>query len=387
MRALDMGRPGRGAFVLALAILAAGCGAEFKLPTEHRADRAIPSDGSYQMIATWTGLTGVADVLLVPGPQLFLLFKGAPGRVFEFSTTAPIPLATDRFAGLMNPAALAASPGSVFVLDQGDTLNARATVPFAYYVLDCGPLLDFHRPLVDDSLYWHVFEYDSKGRSLKSSFTDTTFAWVNGIAADDQGRVYVSGVIMYCIVDRFDTRLRTLDRQFRIRRYVKGSGDPYVIGGWKRDPTFEITEGSGIGFARDPRGMAWSAATGAALLFANFGHNEEDNAVQKFDLQGDLSNSFKLDICDADTTLLVHPIDVDVDEVGSVFVVDSGNRRVLRYDSQGRHCIQRVDLKPNSLGLRLTRPVAVAAGDVNGEAEAYVVDAGVGQVVRYRRHK
>jgi hypothetical protein len=83
----------------------------------------------------------------------------------------------------------------------------------------------------------------------------------------------------------------------------------------------------------------------------------------------------------------VRPIDVGVDDVGDVYVVDAGNRRVLRYDSEGRHCLQRVDLEPNTLGLHLTGPTAVAAGVIDGEDHAYVVDAAVNQVVRYRRRK
>ena len=40
----------------------------------------------------------------------------------------------------------------------------------------------------------------------------------------------------------------------------------------------EVTEGTGVGSTRDPRGMLWSSAAGAALYFADTGNHE----VQKY---------------------------------------------------------------------------------------------------------
>ena len=380
---------------IAFALFGAGCGAEFKLPTERTENRTAPSDGSYQMIGTWTGLGGVVDALLIPGPQLFLAFRGNPGRVVQYSTTVASPIATGRFAGVQNPAALAASPTSVFVLDQGDTAAARGFGgPGTVYELECNgtpvPMTrgDW-RIIVDLSKYWFVREYDLTGRNSRGAFTDTTFAFVYGIAADAQGRVYVSGVIKFCAVDPFDPLgvLRSLEHRYRIYRYERGTGDRFVIGGWRRDRSFEVVEGTGIGSTLDPRGMAWSAATGSALFFADRGNDE----AQKLDEFGSLGNSYKLGFCEADTLGdLVTPEDVDVDGPGYVYVVDPGNRRVLRYgNGSAEHphgmCVQRVDVERNTLGLPLTGPVAVAAGVIDGVDYAYVVDAAVGQVIRYRR--
>ena len=368
----------------AAALAGTGCGSSFKLPTEQLQNRSAPEDKSYQMIATWTGLTGVTDVLLIPGPQLYLAFKGNPGHVSEYSTTLPNPIGVGRFAGVTNPGGLAANAASVFVLDQGDTGAARSASPDTNnFELDCGPLKGSFRTITDLSKYWYVREYNIKGTVLKSEFTDTVFAWPNGIAADAEGRVYVSGVINHCSVYQFDTRLRTLDNEFRIYRYERGTGDPYVIGGWRRDPTFEIAEGTGVGSTLDPRGMSWSDATGAALFFADLGNNE----AQKFDLFSGHANSFKLDICDADTTLLVKPNDVAVDDSGNVYVVDTGNRRVLRYKADGSTCLQRVDIDSYTFGPPLVKPVAAASGDFAGTNYVYVVDAALNQVVLYRRRQ
>jgi hypothetical protein len=399
--------------LVAVLLVHAGCGSSFKLPTEQTANRTAPADKSYQMIATWTGLTGVTDVLLIPGPQLYLAFRGTvtPGRVYEFSITQPAPLATDRFLGtiylppprkslpgtvgapitLLHPAALAGSPSSIFVLDQGDTATAREFRDPNWFELDCGAIQGVNRPIVDLTRYWYVREYDLKGRTLKSAFTDTIFAWVNGVAADRDGKVYVSGVINHCFVDPFDQRLRTLDSEYRIYRYQRGTNNRFVLGAttadtlqrgvWGRDTSFAVTEGTGIGSTIDPRGMSWSAATGAALFFADLGNNE----AQKYDVFGSLGNSFKLDICDADTLALVQPTDVDADGAGNVYVVDAGNRRVLRFDADGSRCSQRVDIELNTLGQHLTAPTAAATLDFDGTNYVFVVDPPVGQVVLFRR--
>jgi hypothetical protein len=126
--------PYLGIALVAGALAGTGCGSSFKLPTEQLQNRVIPGDQSYQRIATWEGMIGVTDALLIPGPQLYFAFRGNPGRVEEYSTTVPAPLATGRFPNVRNPAALAASPASVFVLDQGDTAAARDTVG-AWYEL------------------------------------------------------------------------------------------------------------------------------------------------------------------------------------------------------------------------------------------------------------
>jgi hypothetical protein len=380
--------------LVAVLIVHAGCGSSFKLPTEQTANRVAPADKSYQMIATWTGLTGVTDVLLIPGPQLFLAFHGSPGQsgaVYEFSTTVPSPLATDRFQGVNHPAAMAANAAGVFVLCQGDTGLARQFRDPNWYELDCGALAGMNRPIVDLSQYWSVREYDIKGKTLKSTFTDTTFAWVNGVAADQDGKVYVSGVIEHCFPDPFDSRVRTLDNEYRVYRYQRGIDDRFVLGNlgagpltrgvWGRDTSFAIVEGTGIGSAQDPRGLTWSAASGAALFFADLGNNE----AQKYDLFGSHTNSFKLDICEVDTLALVSPTDVDVDGGGNVYVVDAGNRRVLRYTANGDTCAQRVDIEPNTLGLHLTAPTKAATLDFNNTNYVYVVDPSVGQVVVFRR--
>ena len=364
---------------MALVLLAAsGCGTKFEIPTQAKLLAGIPGDGTYQRIATWAGMDGITDLVLIPGPQLFLLFRaagGQPARVVEYKTTAPDALPT-QFAGAVDPGALCVGGNRMFVLDRGDTAAARSNFP-CDYSSDCGPLRGFSRPITNLSKYWHVREYLLDG-TLSSTFTDTSFASVNGVAADAAGNVYVSGVINYCVVNQFEPRSKGLDFQFRIRRYVRGGGSPYVIGPWHRDDSYEIVQGTGIGSTRDPRGMFWTNLGGEALFFADAGNN----GVQKYDPLS-LLNSFKLSVggVGADS-LFRQPTDVSVDPAGYVYLVDAGNHRVLRYNSEGKF-IQRVDIEPSLEGNYLATPIAVTADN----EQVYVADPGSGVIARFRRRK
>lgn len=367
---------------LAAALLAAGCGTRFELPTEARLDRGFPADGSYQRLANWNGMDGVSDILLTQGrgTQLFIAFKAPQpglGRVVEYALTNPAPVGFE-IDSLIQPHALAFWNNRLFVLDQGDTAAARITIhpdsTATVYRAGCGSLRNFRRPIADLSRYWRVREYDLTGDTL-STFTDTTFAHVNGIAADAQGRIYVSGVAMHCDVDPFDSRIVTLEFEYRIRRYVRGGPHPDMPGAsWQRDPGFDIQQGTGIGSTQDPGQMTWDGWDGGALFFCDRGNDE----VQKLADAGGGATSFKVD--EGDSLLLDRPLDVATDRAGFFYVVDSGNRRVLRYDAQGEY-VQRVDFDLAIPAPPLQAPAAVAADD----SLVYVADPGAGLVIRYKR--
>jgi hypothetical protein len=370
----------------ALGALAGGCGTTFKLPTETRENRVLPGQGTYQRIATWSGMTNIQDILLTPGGELFLLFQdpvARRGEVRRYPQSRPDPLSTT-FPGLLNPTAICSGANRLFVLDQGDSSAARSNFPCIYtaeYVADDNPILvtlgGFSRPITNLASYWHVQEYLLDGTPV-SSFTDTSFAWVTGVAADASGRVYVAGVIMYCNVDPFNDLIRTLEYRFRIRRYEPGTGDRFVIGPWRRDRTYKLIEGTGFGSTRDPRGMQWAAPQGPALYFADLGNNQ----VQRYGDPSGGASSFKLDIGGSgpDSMLLSQPVDVAVDSAGFVYLVDAGNLRVLRYDPDGNF-VQRVDRNPDDVTPLLTRPAAVAADN----RQVYIANRGASEVLRYWR--
>jgi DNA-binding beta-propeller fold protein YncE len=367
--------------VLVLAATAAGCGTPFQLPTENRQGRLLPSDHSYQMSATWDGMTDVTDLLLTQGSgtQLFLLFQHpgagiAPrGSVNGYALHArpPVtPLPGIEFRELFNPHALCAAGGTVFVLDQGDTALARSPVD---------------RRVADLEHYWRVKEFGLLGGDTISTFTDTSLAYVQGVAADDQGRVYVSGSAIVLIPDAQIAGVFTRAFNFRVNRYKRvaaGSGnDPYMPGSanWVRDNSFRIEEGSGLGTLNDPRGLYWAGASvlgGPALFAADMGKSW----VQK--LSDAQSNTAFFMIDAGQDTTLATPVDVALDLQGFIYVADRDGRRVLRYKPDGTF-VQRVNVELDADHQPLTDPVAVAADD----SLVYVADRAASKVVRYERRK
>jgi hypothetical protein len=376
-----------------MAALLAGCGTPFPLPTETPGGRLLPSDNSYQMSATWEGMSGIADILLTQGPgtQLFLLFQhdgigtARRGDVLAFALKArppvPAPLpGIDFQGGLFVPAALCAGNGFVFVLDQGDTALARDQVS--------GRISDL-------STYWRVRQYGLLGGDTVKvaatgggTFTDTSLAFVRGIAADQQGRVYVSGAAIVLIPDPQDPRILTRTFQSRIFRYLPvapGSvaQDPYMPGTnrWVKDKNFIVEEGSGLGTVFDVRGIYWGpggpgTGTGSTLLAADFGKNWGQSLSDVISSTG----KFKMDA--AQDTSLNGPTDLAADLAGFIYICDTGNRRVLRFDPYGEF-VQRVDVELDSNGRPLVEPIAVAADD----SLVYVADRFTNQVVRYQRRK
>ena len=112
----------RALAILVLLVVAggfAGCGGKFALPTENR-NKLIPGDKSYQMVATWTAMDGIRDILLTQGTgtQLFLLFNhggtgtASRGEVLAYARLKPAgpqtPLPGIVFQELFNPVALCA---------------------------------------------------------------------------------------------------------------------------------------------------------------------------------------------------------------------------------------------------------------------------------------
>ena len=369
-----------------LAVLA-GCGLRLPLPTETRAGRAIPPDKSYQMLATWTGMDGIADALLTQGTgsQLFLLFNhggtgAAPrGEIRAYPLTRPTPVAGIDFPTLFNPVAMCSAPGRVFVLDLGDSCLARLNPATGR----CDSSRGWNHRITDLSKYWRVREYGLLGGDTISTFTDTTMLFVRGVAADAQGRVYVAGTAVIYVVDPQSSRLISRSQQYRVYRYARGPRYPGVTppdrnmpgANWHRDTTWIVEEGSGIGTLVDPRGMTWSAAGGAALYAADLGKNW----VQKLSDQSSSTGFFQLDGGQTGTGFN-GPTDVAVDLAGFIYVADTGNRRVLRYGLDGAY-IQLVNVERDADGEELQVPAAVAADD----SLVYVGDSQTGKVVRYKR--
>jgi hypothetical protein len=390
------------AAVLALTGIVAGCGSNFPLPTQLQKP-FIPEDQSYTMKAAWTGMDGINDILLTQqGSQLFLLFNWNPngtgtavrGEVKAYPLSKSEPLPGFDFSGLFNPVALCASRDHIFVLDQGDSCMARTNPATgrcdstSYHVTYGSPprdtVLVWDNRVVDYDHYWKVCAYGllggAPGLAPVAGFTDTTMAWVNGIAADASNNVYISGVAIKVI---FDYDRRGYNRYFSsvIYKYTPGPRYPGVVpadrntngADWHRDTTWSIEQGTGFGYVVDPRGLHWGPFDGGGIYCAVYGRNYAQRFSDIISNTGDPPA-----MAEADGLPLEKPVDVYSDLKGFVYVADRGNKRVLRF-APDKSYVQRVDVAV----VTLQDPVAVAADD----SLVYVGDRALGQVIRYQRLK
>ncbi len=385
---------GVGVGLLAIG-LAAGCGGKFELPTERRNNAPVPSDKSYAMLATWKGLDGIRDVMITrgTGSQLFLLFNhggsGGPqtprGEVRLYPFTQPVPIGSPFFNAprtLFNPVAIASARNKLFVLDEGDSCLAK----FDPERGTCRPdTVHDGRPsiVLDYSAIWRVREYGISGGDTVSTFTDTTIAVVNGIAADDLGNVYVSGIAVVLDTSMVDPRIRTRKFISRVYRYAPGPkypgiGDIHMPGAnWHRDTTWVVLDGTGNSSVSDPRGTTWTPTRGGAVFVADRGNNKAKLIATTLAGVG----ITKVDGSETPTgTSFDAPQGVAVDESGFLYVVDRHNQRIVRYDTYGTY-LQDVNIEKNSDNLPLLDPIAIGVDD----SLAYVADLGRGQVIRYKR--
>ena len=390
-----------------LAALPLGCGGKFELPTE-RPGRVVPSDQSYAMLSTWNGMEGVQDLIITQGQgnQLFVLFNrggtGGPfvprGEVRLYPITQPNPIGPPFFSPLLtlfnpvtissgvNPSAGGDERFNLFVLDQGDSCAAKFDIRRGTCEADRDTTAatghPFRSQIRDYFATWRVREFRLGGGDTISTFTDTTMAQPYGIASDEQGRVYVAGIAVVLDTSQTDKRIRTRRFVSRVYRYSRGTRYPGVLDinmpgtdRWHRDTTWTIFDGTGASSVSDPRGLHWSRFGTNPVFIADHGNNQV-KAVSSFD------DSAGLVRVDGQATGANYngPEAVRTDLAGFFYVVDRGNRRVLRYTLAGEY-IQRVDVEPNADGQPLLDPVSVAVDD----SLAYVADRGRSQIIRYRR--
>lgn len=401
----------RGLILCVLGVLLAaqsGCGGKFQLPTERPGAGQVPTDQSYAMLATWTGMTGVQDVFITQGlgNQLFVLFNnggtGGPGiargEVKLFPLTQPKPIGPpffDALRTLFNPVALtagtnpAAPPNArltLFVLDQGDSCQAKYDARIGScqpdQVFDTGQSRPYQHVVHDYTATWRVREYRITGGDTLGTFTDTTVAEPWGIAADDEGRVYVGATAVFLDSNQTDKRIRTRKHVSRIYRYVRGQKYPGIndvnmpgTSLWHRDSTWYVLDGTGDSFVSDPRGLHWSPLGLHPLFVADRGNNQA---------KGVSVNSISVPYVNVDGQVtganFNSPEGVTSDLAGYFYVVDRANRRVLRFTTAGEY-VQRVDVELNADGLQLLDPVSIAVDD----SLAYIADRGRSEIVRYKR--
>jgi DNA-binding beta-propeller fold protein YncE len=371
---------------LLLLAFVASCGTGFKLPAEVRRAASV-ANGTYARIDTWTGLDRLNDILLTKAAEenrenLYLLFRTEgtdTGSVRAYPLFTQVPFSF-RYRGMLHPVALCGNATRLFVLDQGDTCLAR-TNPVTGKCDTTGNFLlpqnqKWTNAVSRLDLYWRVREYFPDGDTV-STFTDTTMAWVHGIAVDDQQRIYVSGLFIEVAPNPDNVFLHIRSFVWRVHRYVRGGGDPNMPGcAWHRDPGYAVTQGAGLSNCDDPQGIDWSPANGGALYIGDRGNSRGLRRGDPPTLESDYS------MLTTDEGALQTPVDVSADLAGFAYLADDTRNSVSRFRPAGQglsEFVQRVDIE----GTPIAKPVAVAAD--NGLV--YIADGQRNELVIYRRRQ
>jgi hypothetical protein len=344
---------------LVLALAAGGCGGKFSLP-EETPGGVIPEKGSYQYLGSVRGLTNLTDVLLTLGVGTTLYVAHdhqvhAFPRLFRSDGSTP-PLSFE-FQGTLRPEHLAHAPGRIDVLQAGDTTLAMT---------DLTQAPGFRM-------------YGLTGGAPQASIFDSSWAAVRGIAADAEGNVYVSGIAKAFIRDDpQDTRRRTYKYVSRVYRYRADQN--YA----RDDGNFFVDDGQGQGTIFEPGDIFVLGAATPHLYVADMGKDLAQRLLIQDNVQNEESEplpSLALDGSETGAPFQA-PVDFVADAAGFMYVVDRGNRRVVRYDAAGEF-VQRVNVELDLDRDSLHVPVAAAADD----SLVYVADRATGKLHAYKKRK
>ncbi len=316
-RTLNSKRKYGAASLLALAVLLSlvllcGCGQKIEGPSE-TAGGIAPPPNTYILTYEWNDFPGTTDIIVTEGGFVYVAQEST--QVAAYTTFSPQrhPLIAD-LEGLVMPILVAEGVDEqVFVADMGDTTVKR---------------------------------FARSGGAPIQVLSDTAWTSFGGIAADDQGYLYVA--------DR--------EREM-IWRYTAAG---------ERDTSFGtdgvLSEGGeGVGYVRQPRGMCFD---GVYLQVTDTGKNR----VQKL-----VPNEFAFGTLSITGPSLEDPfespLDSAVDSEGNVYIADTGKSRVLKYDNSGS-LLATVNWDPDVV---IGPPPAVAAKD----RWVYVADPANSRILIY----
>ncbi len=297
-----------------LCVLGVACGHRTELPQESGGG-VIPPSNTYVVKQVWEGFEGAEDLVLTSGRQLFVAFPGQ-GEVVGYFSTGVEPRPNGKVLAGRGPYQVAEGPDrTLIVADTGDAGEAVVRV------------------------------YSQADGTEQLAFTDPEWQAVGGVAADDDGFIYVSD--------------RVTDR---VRKYSSAGG-----------LVMELAEGgSGRGFVQAPNGLDWQPNR---ILVVDAGKQWVQG------LSPTETNVAELLLNGNDTPFgaFAGLADVAGDGEGNQYVVDSTHAAVWKFDVEGAF-EQRVDqnTQEGDAGF-LREPIAVSANDVL----AYVLDRMTGKVVTF----
>jgi len=316
-------RSGLAAILLALLvlILLPGCGQKIGKPAETPGGGVLPPD-TYSLTYEWKGFPGTTDIVVTSGGFVYVAQESSIVAAYKTFSPERHPLVND-LLGLVKPIYVAEGVSQeIYVADAGDMTVKR----FPRY-----------------------------GGNTIQVIRDTAWVAFGGIAVDNLGYLYVAD------------KQRELIWKYR----PSGERDSSLMHPILLTPGLLTEGGEGLGYVRRPGGMCFD---GSYLQVTDTGKNR----VQKL-----ATDEFALAVLGITgpslTDPLNGPLDSAVDAVGNVYVADTGNNRVLKYDSAG-NIKKTVTVDPATT---IGPPTAVAARD----AWVYVADPEHSRILIYELRK
>jgi hypothetical protein len=277
----NLARRNLGLALILLALLPSflfwGCGQSIGKPEETQGGNTIIPN-TYVLTYEWKNFPGTTDIVVTVGGFVYVAQESA--RVAAYKTFSPErqPLISD-LTGLVKPVCVAEGVSEeMYVADAGDTTVKR---------------------------------FLRSGGAPIQVVKDTAWTQLGGIAVDNEGFLYVAD------------KQRELIWKYR----PSGERDSSLRPPTTMIPGLLSEGGEGFGYVRRPGGMCFD---GIYIQVTDTGKNR----VQKL-----ARDEFALGVLNvigpSPSDPLKAPLDSDTDSDGNIYVADTGNSRVLKYDRSG----------------------------------------------------